>query len=519
MQVLKFIAVFIVFLVFSVKAYAQSPNSFNYQAVVRSSNGSELTNQIVSIKISIIKGSSSGQSIYSETHTVATNNYGLINIQIGAGSVLSGIFSTIEWGKDTYFVKTELDVSGGNNYELMGITQLLSVPYALHAKTAENVDDADADASNEIQTLSKSGSTVTLSKNGGSISVNDNDADSINEIQTLKLNGNKLEISKGNSITLSGVVDLDADPTNELQVISVSNDTVYLSKGGFAILPPDTDNDSTNEIQSLSIKGKSLEISKGNKVPFLDNDSTNELQLLSVKSDTLFLSKGNYVVLPADFDADSTNEIQKIQISGDTLSISKSNSVLLKLNSLDTKLPEGTSAERTSIINLANNPLTIPNDSNFYITFVHSDAVELLIDGKTVLQSNMHNSSSKGPLLNPIIVGSGQTLSTNSGAPYVIQGFYTKAIIQPVTFSITTGENYSPPAGKQLLIVNLFSTDCRLTINGIPMNDGAWNYLTSHGGNMLNTVLIIDSTDIISNTKKLHNDTQPTSVTINGYLK
>ena len=329
MQVLKFIAVFIVFLVFSVKAYAQSPNSFNYQAVVRNSNGSELTNQIVSIKISIIKGSSSGQSIYSETHTVATNNYGLINIQIGAGSVLSGIFSAIEWGKDTYFVKTELDVSGGNNYELMGITQLLSVPYALHAKTAENVDDADADASNEIQTLSKSGSTVTLSKNGGSISINDNDADSINEIQTLKLNGNKLEISKGNSITLSGVVDLDADPTNELQVISVSNDTVYLTKGGYAILPTDSDGDSANELQLLSVKSDTLFLSKGNYIVLpadFDSDTTNEIQSLSLMGDKIYLSEGNSIKLN---DNDSINEIQSLSLKGDTLILAKGNEVVL----------------------------------------------------------------------------------------------------------------------------------------------------------------------------------------------
>lgn len=118
---------------------AQTPEKINYQSVVRNSNGIIIPNQSVSFKISILKGSANGTPVYTERHTTATDNFGLVRLEIGGGTVLSGNFSTIYWRGDKYFVKTELDATGGNNYTNMGTSQLLSVPYALHAKTAKNL--------------------------------------------------------------------------------------------------------------------------------------------------------------------------------------------------------------------------------------------------------------------------------------------------------------------------------------------------------------------------------------------
>ncbi|MFH2094999.1 MAG: tail fiber domain-containing protein [Bacteroidota bacterium] len=112
---------------------SQSPQSFSYQAVVRNSSGVVLPNQNVGLFISILKGSTSGSVVYEETHTAATNDFGLINLQIGNGNVQSGVFSAIAWGDDKYFVSISLDPAGGANYQLMGTTQLLSVPYALYS--------------------------------------------------------------------------------------------------------------------------------------------------------------------------------------------------------------------------------------------------------------------------------------------------------------------------------------------------------------------------------------------------
>ncbi len=117
---------------------AQSPNAFKYQAVARDNSGNPLINKNVGIKVSILEGSINGQSVYSETHSVSTNQFGLINLDIGKGSVLSGDFSNIDWGVADYFIKIEMDATGGSNYILMGTSQLLSVPYAKYADKAGN---------------------------------------------------------------------------------------------------------------------------------------------------------------------------------------------------------------------------------------------------------------------------------------------------------------------------------------------------------------------------------------------
>ncbi|MDA3815926.1 MAG: FISUMP domain-containing protein [Prolixibacteraceae bacterium] len=119
--------------------FAQSPEKMSYQAVIRNSSDVLVTNQQVGMQISILQGSASGTAIYVETQTPTTNANGLVSIEIGAGTVVSGDFATIDWANDNYFIKTETDPAGGTSYSITGTSQLLSVPYALHAKTAESV--------------------------------------------------------------------------------------------------------------------------------------------------------------------------------------------------------------------------------------------------------------------------------------------------------------------------------------------------------------------------------------------
>ncbi len=125
---------------------AQTPEGFNYQAVARDSTGAILASQAVSIKFSILTGSVNGSSVYSETHSLTTNQYGLFTAVVGKGGAVSGTFSGIQWGDDAHFLKTELDANGGGNYQYMGASQLISVPYALHAKEAEKVAEKGSNA-------------------------------------------------------------------------------------------------------------------------------------------------------------------------------------------------------------------------------------------------------------------------------------------------------------------------------------------------------------------------------------
>jgi len=113
---------------------AQSPQKMSYQAVIRNSSNNLVVSAAVGMQISILQGSSSGTLVYTETQTATTNSNGLVSIEIGGGTG----FETINWANGPYFIKTETDPTGGTNYTITGISQLLSVPYALYAKTAGN---------------------------------------------------------------------------------------------------------------------------------------------------------------------------------------------------------------------------------------------------------------------------------------------------------------------------------------------------------------------------------------------
>ncbi len=124
---------------FSIMLSAQAPQKLSYQAVIRNSTGGLVTNHAVGMKISILQGTSNGTPVYVETHTTTTNANGLATIEIGGGNLVSGTFTDISWGSGNYYNKTETDPSGGTNYTIDGTSPLLSVPYALDAKTSESV--------------------------------------------------------------------------------------------------------------------------------------------------------------------------------------------------------------------------------------------------------------------------------------------------------------------------------------------------------------------------------------------
>jgi hypothetical protein len=122
---------------FNLNVKAQTPNLISYQAVIRNASGALVSGKTVKARISILKDSANGTAVYTETHQVKTNANGLMSLQIGGGTVVSGNFNTIDWGKTNYYTKQEIDPDGGTNYSINGVSQMLSVPYALHAKNAE----------------------------------------------------------------------------------------------------------------------------------------------------------------------------------------------------------------------------------------------------------------------------------------------------------------------------------------------------------------------------------------------
>lgn len=150
-------------LFYTATTWAQTPQKMSYQAVIRDNTKNIISNHTVGMKISILQGSATGATVYSETQKPATNVYGLVSIQIGGGDG----FNEINWANGPYFIKTEIDPLGGIAYSITGTSQLLSIPYALMAKTAiRSLNDLDTSATNELQIIKLSNDTLYLDRGG-----------------------------------------------------------------------------------------------------------------------------------------------------------------------------------------------------------------------------------------------------------------------------------------------------------------------------------------------------------------
>ncbi|WP_020526570.1 hypothetical protein [Flexithrix dorotheae] len=206
----------ILLLLFSYSVYGQAPMGINYQGLALDEEEKPIRNKEIGIRISILTSSIEGATIYAEQHQVETSSFGLFNLTIGKGESQNGDFSQIEWGKAPKFLKLEIDKSGRQNYKLLGVTQFLSVPYALYAEKTKNNLIAgkgiklDGDSlinslpDQEIQITGSGSTEVSGSYPYFNIYTKDSivtsDIDSTNEIQYLSYENNRLSLSKGNSI-------------------------------------------------------------------------------------------------------------------------------------------------------------------------------------------------------------------------------------------------------------------------------------------------------------------------------
>jgi len=137
------ICFFLLALFFSMTLVAQPPQKFKYQGVVRDNNGIPMSNKDIALRISLLQGSETGTEVYVEKHNTKTNQLGLFNIDIGSGQAVSGKFSEIDWSRNNYFQKVEIDTTAsGINFIYMGTSQFLSVPYALSAENSLNAQHA-----------------------------------------------------------------------------------------------------------------------------------------------------------------------------------------------------------------------------------------------------------------------------------------------------------------------------------------------------------------------------------------
>ncbi|NOZ46899.1 MAG: DUF1566 domain-containing protein [Chlorobi bacterium] len=241
---MKKIATILAAVLLTASVFAQTPEKMSYQAVVRDASDNLVTNTAIGMQISILQGSASGTVVYIETQTPTTNANGLVTIEIGTGTTADD-FSAIDWTNGTYFIKTETDPTGGTNYTITGTSQLLSVPYALHAKTAENVTGTITETDPVFGTSVAGGITETDTANWN------NKLDSYTETDPEFTAWDK---STGISITESQISDLshftNANETDPVFGTSVANGITETDTANWNNkLDIEVDGDTLNELE------------------------------------------------------------------------------------------------------------------------------------------------------------------------------------------------------------------------------------------------------------------------------
>ena len=294
--------------------FAQVPERFSYQAVVRNANNSLVANAQVGVRVNILQGSATGSAVYSESHVATTNANGLITVSIGGGSVLHGSFAGIDWADGPYFLKTDIDPNGGNNYTITSVQQLLSVPYALYAKEAANGFSGD------YNDLTNTPQIPTVPTN---VSAFTNDAGYITAAEVPAQVNADWNATSG----AAEILNKPAIPTVPTNVSAFNNDAGYITNNDIPAVPTVPTNVSafTNDAGYLTnytetdpqfsawdkdyndLTNKPVIPTVPTNVSAFTNDagyltSFTEQQVLSISHDTLFLTGGSFVKLPAGFD-------------------------------------------------------------------------------------------------------------------------------------------------------------------------------------------------------------------------
>jgi len=216
---------FILFLFCITISFAQAPKGINYQGVARDNGGNAYASKTISVRISILKNSATGEVEYSETHKPQTNQFGLFTLVIGQGTKVTGDFAFISWAIGNKWLQIEIDPNGESSFTLAGTQQLMTVPYAFYAEFAgnsngltagsgiainndviTNTGDSDGDPANELQNLAE---VLTKSNNAGGLKITNLGAPVV-----------ATDAATKNYVDAQNALDLDKDPTNELQTLA-----------------------------------------------------------------------------------------------------------------------------------------------------------------------------------------------------------------------------------------------------------------------------------------------------------
>lgn len=219
---MKYLYTLMLFAASTFSIYAQTPEKVSYQAIVRANDNSLVSNSMVSVMLLIRQSSTTGNIVYQEKHIKSTNTNGLLSLEIGTGTATIGSFNQIVWSQGPYFIETQVDITGGSNYNVIGTSQLLSVPYALHAKTAERVIGGSISAGPYKATIRP----LTASRNI-------NSADVYNTVECTV--SSTLTITSGfSSMAIGDTINLEAHNGATLTILGASGVTINYTNAGTA---------------------------------------------------------------------------------------------------------------------------------------------------------------------------------------------------------------------------------------------------------------------------------------------
>ena len=346
-----------------------APSSINYQSILRNSNGSAVPNQNVSVRFSVLQGSTLGTYVFQEEHTVTTTDIGLINLKIGQGLSSLNSLSTIDWSQGPYFIQVEVDTTSTGSYSSYGSSEISSVPYALYSSSSAVTDSLSPLALNNLPKLTLSNDSLfigsldtivipfsqfnlteiqvdSMVSNNGYL-LTEKDSSVVNEIQELQLSGDSLTLSIiGTGVDLTKYLDDTKWSENQIDSLvgnngfltfeqdsSVTNEIQVLSRTGYKLLLSLSNDsvDMSDLIQDIHLSNDSLTITNNvnssvvDLSPYLDNTVLSETEVDS------YVSNNGY--LTTEVDGSVTNEIQDLQLSSNDLTITnKTNPTTISLS-------------------------------------------------------------------------------------------------------------------------------------------------------------------------------------------
>jgi len=498
----------------SAMLFAQAPQSFSYQTVIRDASWQVLSNQNISLEISIIEDVANGTAIYTESHSATTNELGLVNLSIGDGGVMFGSWSNIDWGNHTYFIEVAVDVTGGTSYIVMGTTQLRSVPYALYAETSGSMlpgpqglqgiqglpgDTGATGAQGPIGLTGPAGANGIDGTNGvdGNDGADGQDGAPGQDGSVGATGSQGIQGPAGNDGAdgQDGIDGVDG-AVGSTGPIGLTGATGLQGAQGIQG-PAGVDGDDGQDGQDGppgqdgAVGATGAQGIQG--VP--GNDGVVGAQgPIGLTGATGLQGAQGIQGLPGNDGQDGTNGVDGIDgidgidavVDYDSLAnlISVDSSFTANVSGgigggCDFKYPDGLDGEAITQTVTVNQPYTVPTGKRLYINYGEGYNAYLKIDGITIIHNLGHTEASNIAL--PIVANSGQVVSVASN-DCSFNGFLADAntSIEAVTQTVTVNQPYTVPTGKRLYINYGEGYNAYLKIDGITIIHNLGHTSASH---------------------------------------